>query len=66
VGLIKVSFNDIDLSKFESKTDSDGNKIYRINVALHIALGAKDGTLVCKLLLRGREIGKTTIDFSYR
>ena len=66
VGIVKGSFADVDLTKLESRTTNTRNRIYRITLALVIRLGAKEGTLLCKLLMRGREIGKTTIDFSYR
>jgi hypothetical protein len=66
VGTIVGSISGVDLSKLVSTTDGDGTKIYIINLALKIALAPKDGALTCKLLLRGREIGDTTIDFSYR
>ncbi|KAF8857613.1 hsp70-like protein [Acephala macrosclerotiorum] len=66
IGMIKGSFADVDLTKLESKVDRQGNKVYRVNLALVIRLGAKEGTLLCKLLMRGREIGKATLDFSYR
>jgi hypothetical protein len=65
VGNIKGSFADIDLNKHEFRVQKDGTKQYRIKFALTIQLGAKDGTLQCKLLMRGREIGQTWIDFSY-
>ncbi|OCL13732.1 hsp70-like protein [Glonium stellatum] len=66
VGTVKGSFADVDLSKLECKTDKAGKKHYQINLILIIQLGAKEGTLLCKLLMKGREIGKTTISFSYR
>ncbi|KAF1995081.1 hsp70-like protein [Amniculicola lignicola CBS 123094] len=65
VGVLKASFADLDLSKLQS-TDSEDHKVYRISFTLGINLGAKDGTLNVRLLMRGREIGKATIDFSYR
>jgi len=65
VGNIKGSFADIDLNKHEFRVKKNGKKVYRIEFALTIQLGAKDGTLQCKLLMRGREIGQTWIDFSY-
>lgn len=66
IGMIKGSFADIDLTKLESKVDKQGNKAYRVNLSLVIQLGAKEGTLLFKLLMRRREIGKARLDFSYR
>jgi hypothetical protein len=66
VGTIKSSYHDVDLSKLESTVDNDGRKFYRLGIEVHIALGARDGTLIYKVLLRGREIGNATIEFSYR
>jgi hypothetical protein len=65
VGNIKGSYADVDLTKLEFQEEKDGKKMYRISLALTIQLGAKEGTLQCKLLMRGREIGQTSIDFSY-
>ncbi|ORY17909.1 hsp70-like protein [Clohesyomyces aquaticus] len=65
LGTIKGSYADADLSKFQSEYQ-DSRRVYRISLTLSIALSKKNGLLNCKLLLRGREIGKTTIDFSYK
>jgi len=66
VGTVKGSFADVDLDKLESRISKGGTRVYRIILALAIQLGSQDGTLVCRMLMRGREIGKATIDFAYR
>jgi hypothetical protein len=66
VGTIKCSFADVDLDKLESRISKGGIRVYRIFLALAVQLGSQDGTLVCRMLMRGREIGKATIDFAYR
>jgi hypothetical protein len=66
VGTIKGSFADVDLDKLESRISKDGIRVYRIFLALAVKLGSQDGTLMCRMLMRGREIGKATIDFAYR
>jgi len=63
-GVITASFADVDLDKLEFKVNADGTRIYRISLTLVIQLGAVEGTLQCKLLFRGREIGQESIRFS--
>jgi len=66
VGKIRTASEGIDLRRFPSTLGMDGKKHYIIGMTLCITLGSDEGTLVCRLMLRGREIGSTTIDFSYR
>jgi hypothetical protein len=63
-GIITASFADVELDKLEFKVASNGTRIYRISLTLVIQLGAVEGTLQCKLIFRGREIGQKSIKFS--
>jgi ribose 1,5-bisphosphokinase PhnN len=64
-GTIKGSFADVELANLKQKVMPDGTTRYRIDFELVIALGAAEGTLQCKLMCRGREIGRESIAFSY-
>jgi uncharacterized protein (DUF2249 family) len=64
VGNLVVNFADVDLNKFQSKQDENGEKVWRLSIKVFVKLGARQGTLTFRTTIAGQECGGTTMDFS--
>lgn len=66
VGTVIGDFSSIDVSKLETALDDKSQTLYQVALDVKVQLEPRQGTLVVKMFLRGREIGTTTIDFASR
>lgn len=63
VGSIVVNFEDVDLSKFQHKQASSGERVWRLPITVFIRLGAREGTFTFRTTIAGKECGEAEIEF---
>ena len=55
----------VDSNTLKSTYDEDGLKWYLLKLTLTIRLSDEVGLLVCRILHRGKEVGKADIAYSF-
>lgn len=64
VGNLLVNYEDVNLDRFEYKTNSSGKRVWQLPILVRIKLGARQGTFTFKTSMAGQECGVAHMDFS--
>lgn len=64
VGNLLVNFEDVNLDRFECKTDALGRRTWRLPILVRIKLGARQGTFTFRTSMAGYDCGTAHMDFS--